>query len=83
MSVPATRQALFQAIADEIGWGMNAAGVEDYIKRFEARGVRFTLAIPTPEMVEAAIKAPQLEPDDLKGAIGAAIAASPYAPGRP
>jgi hypothetical protein len=82
LSAPATRQALFQAIADEIGWGMNAAGVEDYIKRFEARGVRFTLAVPTDAMVKAADDAEGVS-GDLKSIVEAAIAANPYAPGKP
>jgi len=79
-NVPADRAALFQVIADVIGWGASADDVADIAEEIEAQGVRFTTADPTAAMVTALVDGMHA---GAAPALAAAMAASPYAPGKP
>jgi hypothetical protein len=84
-SPPPTREDLFEAIADAIGWGATADDVASITKKIEAQGVRFILAEPDDNMRDALDKAFETasSPFETVGPIMAVIAANPYAPGKP
>lgn len=71
MQTPTTRLELFQVIARAIGWGTTVDDVEGFAEKIEALGVRFVPSVPTQPMMHF-VPSP--------ASLGAAIAASPFAP---
>lgn len=51
---PKNRQALFEMIAEQIGWGASADDVENLAEQFEAAGVCFAPRAGTAAMNQAA-----------------------------
>lgn len=61
-NAPATRDALFQSIADEIGWGASADDVKEPFEEVEKNGVIIVRLESLPADVQKAVLDPAINP---------------------